>query len=287
MAWIERSWGIAVAVVVGCGGSDDEEPSSDGSTEACFAPCDSVDDGGTPTGGTSGATGGADETADGGPTSGPGDDGGTPGDDGGDDGADDGADDGNVDGGELPPGDDCRTAADCVIDDDCCHCYAYPELPPKHECQFDVCEQTRCAAEFSSIDPELACDNGNCVFAKIDCDPDHVTCDESPPECYPQQRPAVIDGCWGPCLNIHRCAGFLYPGASCPEGFFEIRWSECAGDSCGLASACEPIPEACAGEPACGCGIEEVCAAYGYECFDGNGGPFCCTGDTSVCSAAG
>ena len=196
--------------------------------------------------------------------------------------------DGSEDGGQLPPADECESPADCVIDDDCCHCFAYAELPATHECELDgICEATECVEMFSGLAPELACVDGNCRFAKIDCDPAHAACDAPPPECRPGTLAAVVDGCWGPCIRNHLCSGFLYPGATCPADTFELRWSECAGDACGSATACEPIPEACGGEPSCACGIEAICAEYDYACHDDTTGPFCCSGDQSTCSAAG
>jgi hypothetical protein len=177
--------------------------------------------------------------------------------------------------------------SDCILDDDCCHCIAYGELPPSHECLIDTCEAPNCDHPYGGLPRETVCDNGNCFIAKVDCDPSHVTCDSLPPECEALERASVVDGCWGPCVTNYICQGFLYPGAACPEDTIEIPWSSCGGDVCGSATSCEPDPGGCGDLLTCGCGVEAICDSFGFPCYDRPAGAVCCEGPADICTSAG
>jgi hypothetical protein len=185
----------------------------------------------------------------------------------------------------ITPGTDCESVADCVLDDDCCHCDAMPELPPGHGCAEPTCDQTVCE-EYGIAQPE--CVAGHCVLPKVDCDASTVDCAAAPPECLGLQVPAVAMGCWtGECVPVSLCNGAVYfncdecgPDESC------VNWAECAGDSCTLASTCQPPPEGCANAPACACGGDAVCAAWGFDCYDNPDDFFCCKGDAEACGFA-
>lgn len=198
--------------------------------------------------------------------------------------ADDSADTGSG----LPPGDNCRVAADCVLDDDCCHCSVYQDmLPDPHGCAVKDCPQTACA-DNGIPDPTPLCLEGNCLLPKVPCDPATVSCDEAPPDC-PGQAPQIVDGCYTQaCIPLGSCEEVAYFSCDeCGTGETCVRFSSCAGDSCTSSIACLPDPGAAVIN--CATAGEQLCGFFGpgYACFDEPAGPYCCSGDAGACGNAG
>jgi hypothetical protein len=187
----------------------------------------------------------------------------------------------------LPPANQCAEDTDCVLDDDCCHCRVYSgQLPAGHGCSVDSCAQTNC--EEAGV-ARVFCASGNCLIEKTDCDPSHVTCGEPPPQCDGLNRPRVVDGCWGACVSVGFCTGFVYRRCEeCAAGDACVSWSSCVGDACQTARSCEPMPSGCGAELTCACGGEALCAAWpGYSCYERAGQAYCCGGAAEACRLAG
>jgi hypothetical protein len=193
------------------------------------------------------------------------------------------------DAGVLPPGDDCDTVADCRLNDDCCTCSAYGKTSQPLDCSIKTCEETACQT-LSKIPHELTCYHGHCEFAKLDCDPAHVTCSEEPPVCTDLFVPSVVDGCWGPCTLLVACKDVPYEGADCPDGYAKTYWWTCMSNPCsGGYQACVKIPPMCGETPRCDCGLAETCAARGFACEPGTTSikqHFCCREGEGYCSLA-
>ena len=158
--------------------------------------------------------------------------------------------------------------------------------PPGHGCAVDSCAETNCEEYGVS---RSFCASGNCLIEKTDCDPSHVTCGEPPPQCRSLTRPRVVDGCWGPCVPVGFCAGFVYRRCEeCAAGDACVSWSSCLGDACQTARSCEPMPSGCGAELTCACGGEELCAAWpGTSCYERAGRAYCCEGASEACRLAG
>ena len=191
--------------------------------------------------------------------------------------------------GGLPTNENCRTAADCVLDDDCCHCALYGgSIPEPHGCAERTCEQTTCAA-WGIPDPEPMCVQGNCLLPKVPCHGSAVTCDEAPPACAEGQAPQIVGGCYTQaCIPFAACEEFAYFSCDeCDPGEVCVRFSACAGDACSSWTACLPDPGAAVVN--CATAGESLCAAFGpgYSCYDEATGPYCCTGDAGPCTSAG
>jgi hypothetical protein len=199
------------------------------------------------------------------------------------------AGDGDDTGSGLPTNENCRTAADCVLDDDCCHCALYGGgLPDPHACADRSCPATTCEA-WGIPDPEPTCVQGNCLLPKVSCDGASVTCDEAPPACDGLQAPQIVDGCYTQaCIPLSSCEEVAYFSCDeCEAGQVCVRFSSCAGDSCTFVSACLPDPGAAVVN--CATAGDVLCGAFGpgFACHDEATGPYCCTGDAGVCANAG
>lgn len=193
------------------------------------------------------------------------------------------------DDGGLPTNENCRTPADCVLDDDCCHCVLYGgSIPDPHGCAERACEQTTCEA-WGIPNPEPLCVQGNCLLPKVTCDDSAVTCDEAPPSCAAGQAPQIVGGCYTQaCIPFAACEEFAYFSCDeCEAAEVCVRFSACGGDSCTSASACLPDPGAAVVN--CATSGDALCGTFGpgYACYDEATGPYCCTGDAAACGRAG
>lgn len=58
----------------------------------------------------------------------------------------------------------------------------------------------------------------------VDCDPKKVLCKRTPPTCAGFTVPEVVDGCYGECVNIARCA--CDSADDCPDQNQFTCWSK-------------------------------------------------------------
>jgi hypothetical protein len=101
-------------------------------------------------------------------------------------------------------------------------------------------ESTKCPQSFETID--AFCNNGAiCCREKsktaTSCDPRQAICDMVMPVCKSNsQVPSVVDGCWGPCVEITSC--------SCDKNDSSTYSSQCplTGFICGADQQCMAIP---------------------------------------------
>jgi len=57
--------------------------------------------------------------------------------------------------------------------------------------------------------------SGGASTSTVDCDPRKIVCKRVAPDCAGDQVPSVEGSCYGPCVDIDRCA--CIEAASCPE----------------------------------------------------------------------
>ena len=70
--------------------------------------------------------------------------------------------------------------------------------------------------------PEEA--DGGAGSTLVDCDPAKVLCKRAAPECAFGLAPVVVDGCYGECVRIERCA--CSSAAQCPDANQYTCWSK-------------------------------------------------------------
>jgi hypothetical protein len=58
----------------------------------------------------------------------------------------------------------------------------------------------------------------------VDCDPAKVMCKKAAPECKFGTAPEVVDGCYGECVNVMRCA--CSSASQCPDPNQYTCWSK-------------------------------------------------------------
>ena len=61
-------------------------------------------------------------------------------------------------------------------------------------------------------------------FGLLVCDPSEVLCKRTAPECVFGEVPEVVDGCYGACVKVDRCA--CSTAAQCPQPDQYTCWSQ-------------------------------------------------------------
>jgi hypothetical protein len=89
-----------------------------------------------------------------------------------------------------------------------CYTHAPPDGTQEHPCPAEIV--TFCGCDGTTFEAPYACPNrpyvhvGDCSDG-YSCDAYRVRCSDPAPACPDGQAPAVIDGCWGPCVPIDMC----------------------------------------------------------------------------------
>jgi hypothetical protein len=149
----------------------------------------------------------------------------------------------------MPNGAECASAADCRMVSDCCSCRAEPVSGPGELCPID-CASDACAD--GNVEPsEVECVMGRCVIARSCAG--GVLCPALPPNCGEGRLPSILEGCWGPCLEVTECSRV----PSCDD---------CSDAVCarfdGLMSTYHCV------DPADGCRAGNYCECLGACTFD-------------------
>jgi hypothetical protein len=168
--------------------------------------------------------------------------------------------------------DECVVDEDCELINDCCACTAGPigETPPA--CPAD-CEANFCDA-FGLGEIGVVCRFGTCQLRDVQCNPAAALCGEQPPTCGEGLAPRVdlATDCWGECIPAEAC-NLVGDCSLCGPGEVCVPYVYFNAPSIDAVVACEPIPEACAGQPDCEC-MMGVCGEE-LVCLDTNEGPSC------------
>jgi hypothetical protein len=146
---------------------------------------------------------------------------------------------------------ECSADEDCTLQNDCCTCQAVPVGVAQPACGM-ACANPRC----DEYGPDVAarCYRGFCVL-DISCERWELTCSDPEPACAPGRVPAVVDGCWGPCIDARECP-------SVPSCDYCAEGDVCLNNALlGTTIHCIEVPNVCAARPDCSCLGEAVCLA--------------------------
>ena len=153
---------------------------------------------------------------------------------------------------------ECKTDADCTLQNSCCYCDAVPNGVPA-----PYCEPTPCFADQCSVMgvKEARCIAGQCTVAR-DCDGSKVTCNALPPDCPAGQVPSVENSCWGECIPSTSCK-FVPTCMQCGPG----KACVVTEDMGGAQHHCVNPTASCS--QGCGCFGDKACISPYTFCVDG------------------